>query len=81
MKVEKVVSFYNLQDEQELAEMLDRKQCLDYKKISTEIYDGSELARYHIVMEGAGEAAEFWDIFARLFKRNTNLKMRVCNPE
>lgn len=81
MKMEKVVSIYNLRDEQELATILGEKGNLDYRKISSESCGGAEGVRYQFTMGKMEDAAEFWDIFARLFKLDTNLKMRVCNPE
>lgn len=81
MKMEKVVSIYNLQDEQELATILGEKENLDYRKISSESCGGEEGVRYQFTMGKMEDAAEFWDIFTRLFKQDSNIRMRVCNPE
>lgn len=81
IKVQKEVLFFNLQDEKELTAILDEKECLEYKKIDPESSDGAEAVRYRMSMKEAGDAAELWDIFARLFKRNSGLRMRICNPE
>ena len=81
LKVQKEVLFYNLQDEDELTAILDEKERLEYKKIDTEVSGGMETARYRVSMKETVDAAELWDIFARLFQRNSTLRMRVCNPE
>lgn len=79
--MEKLVSIYNLQDEKDLTVILDGKECLEYQKITPEVSDGKGTVRYRMSMKEVSDAVEFWDIFAKLYQRNTNLRMRVCNPE
>ncbi len=75
MRAEKVLSFYNLQNEEELEELMDGMEGLEYEKISTVEETGAAVYRLYI-----GEqvnSVRLMNILTFFMRKNDNSRFRI----
>lgn len=79
--MDKVLSFYNLQDEKELEEMMDGMEGLEYEKISTDGQDGAEAAVYRLYIGDKANVMRLINIFTFFMKKNDNSSFRLSKVQ
>lgn len=80
MKTEKVMSVYDLQDEGKLGAVLNGMEGVDFERISTEVCDGEEIAKYHVSMEETLAGGQLLGSIVQFVQENEGIRVRFCNP-
>lgn len=81
MRTDKVLSFYNLQDEKELEELMDGMEDLEYEKISEDGYGMIEAAVYRLYIGDNVNIMRLMNIFTFLMKKNDNSRFRLSKVQ
>ena len=79
MREDKVLSFYNLKDEEELEEQMDGMEGLEYEKLSTGA-DG-EAAVYRLYIGDKVDIVRLVNIFTSFIMKNGNSRFRLSKVQ
>lgn len=72
------MSVYNLQDEVRLGALLASVEGLNFEKVSAEVCDGVEAARYYMSFDEISAGGHLLGRIAQFVQENENLKIRFC---
>lgn len=81
MRTEKIMSVYNLQDEGKLGAVLNSVEGLNFERIASEAYGGTETDRYYICIDEVWTSGQLLESISKFVQENEGAKIRFCNPE
>ena len=81
MESNMVLSFYNLQDEEELERVMDKIGGLEYERADSKGFDGIEMVLYVLSIGGGVVITQLANIIINLIKKNDNLRVKIGDVE